>query len=144
MPYAKVKDGPAPWDSAEHLAISKTMALESIVLLKNAASALPLRKGGLKSIAVIGPRADSVHWDWYGGTPPHAITPLRASATRSGRTVTVNYAADDEAGAAVKAAASSDVAIVVVGNHPTCGPNMGKEWTKDGNTEPCTDPGRGP
>jgi beta-glucosidase len=36
VPYAKAKDGPAPWDSEEHLAISKTMAVESIVLLKNA------------------------------------------------------------------------------------------------------------
>ena len=54
-----------------------------------------------------------------------------------------SYAPDDEAGAAVKAAASSDVAIVVVGNHPTCGPNMGKEWTKGGDTEPCADPGEG-
>jgi beta-glucosidase len=38
--------------------------------------------------------------------------------------VTVNYAPDEEAGAAVKAASAPDVAIVVVGNHPTCGPNM--------------------
>ena len=53
------------------------MALESIVLLKNDGGALPIRKGTLKSIAVIGPRADSVYWDWYGGTPPHAITPLQ-------------------------------------------------------------------
>jgi beta-glucosidase len=57
--------------------------------------------------------------------------------------VTVSYAADDEAGAAVKAAAASDVAIVVVGNHPTCGPNMAKEWTKGGDTTPCADPGEG-
>jgi beta-glucosidase len=143
VPYTKAHEGPAPWDSPLHLGISKTMALESIVLLKNDGAALPLRKGALRSIAVIGPRADSVHWDWYGGTPPHATTPLQGIRDAVGPGVTVNYAPDDAAGAAVKAAASSDVAIVVVGNHPTCGPNMGKEWTKGGDTEPCADPGEG-
>jgi beta-glucosidase len=52
------------------------MALESVVLLKNAGGFLPLKRDSIKSIAVIGPLADSVHWDWYGGTPPHTITPL--------------------------------------------------------------------
>ncbi len=143
VPYSKVPEGPAPWDSQEHLAISRTMALESIVLLKNDGGALPLPKGALKSIAVIGPRADSVHWDWYGGTPPHAITPLQGIRDAVGSGVSVSYAPDDEAGAAVKAAAASDVAIVVVGNHPTCGPDMQKAWTRDGNTGPCSDPGEG-
>jgi len=142
VPYSKVHQGPAPWDSPEHLAISRTMALESIVLLKNDGT-LPLRKGALRSVAVIGPRADTVHWDWYGGTPPHAITPLQGIRDAVGSKVAVSYAADDAGGAALKAAAASDVAIVVVGNHPTCGPNMAKEWTKDGDTVPCADPGEG-
>jgi beta-glucosidase len=143
VPFSKVQEGPAPWDSAEHLAISKTMALESIVLLKNEGGTLPLAKGTLKSIAVIGPRADSVHWDWYGGTPPHAVTPLQGIRDAVGPGVAVNYAPDDAAGAAVKAAGASDVAIVVVGNHPTCGPNMAREWTPGGDTLPCSDPGEG-
>jgi beta-glucosidase len=143
VPYTKAHDGPVPWASPEHVALSKTMALESIVLLKNAGGALPLRKGALKSVAVIGPRADSVHWDWYGGTPPHATTPLQGIREALGPGVSVTHAPDDEAGAAVKAARASDVAIVVVGNHPTCGPNMGKEWTKGGDTGPCADPGEG-
>jgi beta-glucosidase len=143
VPYAKPHDGPPPWASPEHLEISRTMALQSIVLLKNAGGALPLSKRALKSIAVVGPRADSVHWDWYGGTPPHATTPLQGIRDAVGPAVTVNYAPDDQDGAAVKAARASDVAIVVVGNHPTCGPNMGKEWTKGGDTQPCADPGEG-
>jgi beta-glucosidase len=32
--------------------------------------------------------------------------------------------------------------VVLVGNDPTCGPNMGKEWT-DAGTKPCADPGDG-
>lgn len=143
VPYAKIHDGTPPWDSDEHRAASKALALESIVLLKNSGGALPLRKGGLKSIAVIGPMADVIHWDWYGGTPPSAVTPLQGIRDAVGSGVTVNYAANDEGGAAVAAARSSDVAIVLVGNDPKCGPDMGRQWTRDGNTNPCADPGEG-
>jgi beta-glucosidase len=143
LPFQKNDGAGAPWNGQTHQSISQAMALESIVLLKNAGAALPLRRGTLRSVAVIGPHADSVHWDWYGGTPPHAITPLQGIREAVGPDVTVRYAADDEGGAAVKAAGASDVAIVVVGNHPTCGPNMGREWTRDGNTVPCKDPGEG-
>jgi beta-glucosidase len=143
VPYSQAQEGPAPWESEEHLAVSRTMALESIVLLKNDGGTLPLRKDALKSVAVVGPRADEVYWDWYGGTPPHAITPLQGIQAAVGTGVEVSYTPDDEGGAAVKAAAASDVVIVVVGNHPTCGPNMGEEWTDGGDTEPCADPGDG-
>ncbi len=44
----------------------------------------------------------------------------------------VSFAADDTGGAAEAAAKASDVAIVVVGNDPTCGPNMANDWTDDG------------
>lgn len=141
-PYATIKDGPAPWLSAKHQAVSLQMALESIVLLKNAGPALPLAKAQIKSIAVIGPLADSVRWDWYGGTPPYASTPLAGIRAAAGAGVTINYAADNAGDAAIKAARASDVAIVVVGNDPTCGPNMAHDWT-DAGTKPCADPGDG-
>ena len=66
--------------------VSQKLALESVVLLKNANSFLPLKKDSIKSIAVIGPLADSVHWDWYGGTPPYAITPLQGIKDEVGPT----------------------------------------------------------
>ena len=141
-PYATIKDGPAPWLSAKHQAVSLQMALESIVLLKNSSQALPLAKARTKSIAVIGPLADSVRWDWYGGTPPYASTPLAGIRAAAGAGVTINYAADNAGDAAIKAARASDVAIVVVGNDPTCGPNMAHDWT-DAGTKPCADPGDG-
>jgi beta-glucosidase len=56
--------------------------------------------------------------------------------------VKVSFAADDTDGAAVAAAKASDVAIVVVGTDPTCGPNMAHDWTDNG-TKPCADPGDG-
>jgi beta-glucosidase len=141
-PYARIKDGPAPWLSEATHAVSLQMALESIVLLKNANSALPLAKSGVKSIAVIGPLADSVHWDWYGGKAPYTVTPLAAIKAVVGPNVAVNYAFDNQDEAAVKAAAVADVAIVVVGNDPTCGPTMGQDWNDEG-TKPCADPGDG-
>lgn len=142
VPYSTVHDGPRPWDGERDQGISRRMALESIVLLKNSPGALPLRKTALKSIAVIGPLADSVHWDWYGGHPPYAVTPLQGIRDAVGAGVKVNYAADDKDGAAVAAAKASDVAVVVVGNDPTCGPNMATDWDDNG-TKPCADPGDG-
>jgi beta-glucosidase len=140
--YAAIHDGPAPWDGSHDRGVSKQMALESIVLLKNAHAALPLHRAGLASIAVIGPLADTVHGDWYGGRPPYATTPLQGIRAAAGAGVTVTYAADDRDGAATAAAKAADVAIVVVGNDPTCGPNMANEWDDTG-TKPCADPGDG-
>jgi beta-glucosidase len=142
VPYSKVHGGTPPWDGEQDQAISRKMALESLVLLKNAGAALPLDKSKLKSIAVIGPLADSVHWDWYGGIPPHAITPLQGIKAAVGPGVSVNYAADNSGDSAVRAAKDSDVAVVVVGNDPTCGPNMAHDWNDNG-TNPCADPGDG-
>ena len=138
-PYASIKNGPEPWLSETHRAASLQMALESIVLLKNEGGILPLNSGAIGSIAVIGPLADQVHRDWYGGLPPYAVTPLEGIRQAG---IKVNYAADNRDNAAVKAARSSDVAIVIVGNDPTCGPNMDQEWTEEG-TKPCADPGDG-
>jgi beta-glucosidase len=141
--WSKVKDAPDPWNTDADKAVSKKMALESVVLLKNANGFLPLKKQSLKSIAVIGPLADSVHWDWYGGKPPYTITPLQGIKDEAGPGVAVNYAADNANDAAVKAARSSDVAIVVVGNDPTCGPDMDHAWGEDASTKPCSVPSDG-
>ena len=141
VPYAAIKDGPEPWTTDKDQVVSKQMALESVVLLKNAGHTLPLAKS-LKVVAVVGPLADSVHWDWYGGHPPHATTPLDGIKAELGSGVTVKYAADNTGGAAVDAARGADAVIVVVGNDPTCGPNMANDWT-DAGTKPCADPGDG-
>jgi beta-glucosidase len=144
VPYTKIKDSPEPWNTDRDRDISRRLALESVVLLKNDKSFLPLDKSKIKSIAVIGPLADIVHWDWYGGTPPYTVTPLQGIRAEAGPDIKVNYAPDDTPAGeadAIKAARQSDVAVVVVGNNPTCGPDMGHEWvnTPDGgNTLPCT------
>jgi beta-glucosidase len=119
-PFAKLKGAPDPVNSPAHNAIAKQVALESVVLLKNANSMLPLDRKALKSVAVIGPLADAVLPDFYGGVPPYTVTPLAAIKQQVGPGVTVTYAADDSNGLAVQAAQASDIAVVVVGNHPTC------------------------
>jgi beta-glucosidase len=148
VPYSKIKDSPEPWNSDRDRGVSKQMALESVVLLKNEKAFLPLKKDSIKSIAVIGPLADSIHWDWYGGTPPYAVTPLQGIKDEVGPAVKVTYAADEIGNAAVNAAKSSDVAVVVVGNDPTCGPDMAHDWFSTaaeggGVTLPCTVPSDG-
>jgi beta-glucosidase len=140
VPYSSIKDSPEPWNTDKDKSVSRKLALESVVLLKNDKSFLPLKKDSIKSIAVIGPLADTVHWDWYGGTPPYAITPLQGIKDEVGPKVKVHYAADETESAATKAAQSSDVAVVVVGNDPTCG-DMAHQWhnTPDGGgTLPCS------
>jgi beta-glucosidase len=146
VPYAKIKDSPEPWNTDKDRDVSRRLALESVVLLKNENSILPLDKSKIKSIAVIGPLADSVHWDWYGGTPPYTVTPLQGIKDEVGPNVKVNFAPYDTPNGeadALKAASESDVAVVVIGNDPTCGPDEAHQWydtpTEGGGiTLPCT------
>jgi beta-glucosidase len=126
VPYSKIKGTEEPWNSAEHKDLVRKVTQESIVLLKNSDHFLPLKKASLKSVAVIGPYANQVLLDWYSGTPPYAVSPLDGIKIKLGSSVTVNYAASNDNDAAVNAARTADVAIVVVGNHPTC--NAG--WAK--------------
>jgi beta-glucosidase len=75
VPYAKIPFSENA--SAAHRQLSLRAARESIVLLKNDNSTLPLKKD-LKRIAVIGPSADSlgVLLGNYNGTPTKYVTPL--------------------------------------------------------------------
>ena len=128
VPYTRIAaqpNVPAPWETPETKKLALRVTEESVVLLKNARHQLPLDKSSLKSLAVIGPRANEVDLDWYSGTPPFAITPLQGIKAYVGKAVKVNFAADNRNGAAVQAARSSDVAIVFAGNHPTCGLGWG-------------------
>ncbi len=86
--------------------------------MKNEGKLLPLNKGTLKSIAVIGPSANSVISDWYGGTPPYKVSILSGLQNALGDNVKIRYAAGNKADSAVIAARMSDVAIVCIGNHP--------------------------
>ena len=128
-PYAGIgaASEPEPWNTPEHKALALRVTQKSIVLLKNSGNLLPLDRTKLKSIAVIGPRANDVLLDWYSGTPPYNVTPLQGIQDKAGPGVTVNFATNNADGEAVKIARAADVAIVCVGNHPTGGlTNWGK------------------
>ena len=120
VPYSKIGEGPEPWTTDEHKSLARLVTQKSVVLLKNSKNLLPLDRARLKSVAVVGPRADEVLLDWYSGTPPYTVTPLAGIREKVGPDVRVGYAKDDENGAAAALARASDVAVVVVGNHPTC------------------------
>jgi beta-glucosidase len=134
-PYASIGNGESedPWLTDKHKAIARLVTQKSIVLLKNTGGLLPLDRQAVKSIAVIGPRADEVDLDWYSGTPPYTVTPLEGIKQKAGPLVNVSYAASNDGGGAVKMARASDVAIVLAGNHPTCSEGWGK----------CPDPSEG-
>ncbi len=126
VPYTTIKGNGPAWDNAEHKALARKVTQESIVLLKNSEHFLPLDRTKLRSVAVIGPYADIVALDWYSGTPPYAVSALDGIKAKLGSGVQVMFAHDNADDAAVKIARGADVAIVIVGNHPTC--NAG--WAK--------------
>ena len=133
VPYSNIKAdrGTAPWNQAANRELALRVTRESIVLLKNSHGLLPLDLTKIKSIAVVGPRADEVDSDFYGGTPPFSVTPLQGIRNKDGDKAAVRYSADQET--ALQMARDSDVAIVLMGNQPTCGAKFGH----------CPDPSEG-
>ncbi len=74
VPYSKIDE--KELDSVEHRALARTIANESMVLLKNDGT-LPLKQGTLR-IALIGPLADQTKYllGNYNGTPTHTVSVL--------------------------------------------------------------------
>ena len=119
--YTAIKGDDEVWKRPGHKAVALRVAQESIVLLKNSGNFLPLDKASLKSIAVLGPLADVVALDWYSGTPGYVVTPVEGLRKKLGSDVAVNFVPKSaDVSAAVAAAKNSAVAVVFVGNHPTC------------------------
>lgn len=124
VPYAAIgaPDDPEPWDRPETRALVREVTQKSIVLLKNSAGLLPLDRGTVRSIGVVGPLANQVLLDWYSGTPPYTVTPWLgienvANAGPLGRRPSVNWVGDMSE-AAIEMARTRDVAVVCVGSHP--------------------------
>ena len=125
---AFTKDSNGEYGSEAHIATAKKIAEESIVLLKNESSILPLKLDKLKSIAVIGANADRKNSMGGGSSQVKAlyeVTPLQGFK-KLAKDMVFNYAegyriAIDEVAnpkliaEAVEAAKKSDVAIIVGG-----------------------------
>ena len=90
VPYNKIDE--KLLDSAEHRAMARKLANESMVLLKND-GVLPLKTSGIK-IAVIGPLADQtkVLLGNYNGTPSHTVSILEGIRKEFGG-ATIKYVA---------------------------------------------------
>jgi beta-glucosidase len=112
--------------NAESIAAAREIAGRSMVLLKNERETLPLSKS-LKSIAVVGPLADSqkdMIGSWSGdGKAEDAVTVLAGIRAKVSPQTKVSYAKGCEIGGdsadgfaeAVRAARGSDVTLVVIG-----------------------------
>jgi beta-glucosidase len=78
-------------NSPAHQKLAREAASQAMVLLKNDRGQLPLKPGG--KVAVVGPLADTLYTDWYGGKLPYQVTAVDGIAERAG-SVTAGEAAD--------------------------------------------------
>lgn len=133
VPYASIKDGEEPWLAEKTKAFVREVTRKSIVLLKNHDHFLPLNKPAIKRIAVIGPYANQVLYDWYSGFPPYAVSVVQGIKNNIGNGAVVEWTTGANADSVQSIAANADYVIMVVGNHPWC--NAG--WAQ------CPIPGEG-
>lgn len=91
VPYSKINMSIV--DSKLHQELALKAAEESIVLLRNDKTILPL-KMDIKSIAVIGPNADDpeILLANYHGFTSHPVTPLDGIKKKAGRNIKIYYA----------------------------------------------------
>ncbi|MGL5682079.1 MAG: glycoside hydrolase family 3 N-terminal domain-containing protein [Marinifilaceae bacterium] len=112
--------------SAKHISLSRSIAEESVILLRNENNILPLQVENIRSIALIGPNANQVQFGDYTWSRDNkdGVTLLQSIREQYGDKIEINYAqgcdlvSDNKAGfnEAVKIAKKSDVSIVVVGS----------------------------
>lgn len=120
-PYAAIGTDSAatpPYALERTKALAREATCKSIVLLKNE-GILPVDVAKVRKIAVVGPYADKIIYDWYSGTPPYEVTILQAmreAAQEYG--IEILYAPDNQMGRAENLAREADLVIVCTGNHP--------------------------
>jgi beta-glucosidase len=164
-PYVDPERAERVTNSPEHRALALEAARKAIVLLKNdplpgpAGRLLPLDRGKLRTIAVIGPDAAGVHTGGYSYDPAPGVSVLDGIRRKLGGAVEVRYAegaritenpegwkdwwdddvvppdpADDGAriAEAVAVARGADVALLVVGeNEAVCREGWSEEHLGD-------------
>ena len=121
-PYAEIgKDSTAmpPYEREEVKQFVREVTAKSVVLLKNANQTLPINPTKVKKIAVVGPYADKIVYDWYSGTAPYENTILKAmQELGKEQGIEILYAPDNQYGRAEDLARKADMVIVCTGNHP--------------------------
>jgi beta-glucosidase-like glycosyl hydrolase len=92
-PYVDVQHAESIVRAPEHRALALEAARRSIVLLKNDRSVLPLNRGGIKTLAVVGPNAKGVHLGGYSSArPPASVDVLDGITKAAGAGMKVVYA----------------------------------------------------
>ena len=115
-PYSSLT--PAVIAAPSHQLLALQAARESIVLLKNQRNFLPLRKGRLHQIAVLGINADKCIFGDYSGTPViEPVSVLQGIRDKVGKkTRVVHVPWDRPLDEALEAARRSDVVVAVMGS----------------------------
>ena len=120
-PYTKLT--PDVIGCEKHQALALEMARESIVLLKNANGTLPLKKGKVRSIAVVGINAASCEFGDYSGEPINTpVSILDGIKAVAGKNFTVKHfpwESDTDGKESVKLAKGCDAVIAVMGINKT-------------------------
>ncbi|MFW9848180.1 MAG: beta-glucosidase [Candidatus Thorarchaeota archaeon] len=124
------KDSTRTRDPIIHSILSRRIAEEGMVLLKNERRILPINLKNVKRIALLGPNLDFILGrPHYGGSsavfPPYEITPLKAFKERCNGKATV-----------VKDASIADVAIIFAGLNHDKGMDAESEDRKSFNLPP--------
>jgi beta-glucosidase len=90
-PYVDAAEAERLANSADHQAVALDAARRSLVLLKNAGNVLPLDRGRLKTLAVIGPNAKGVRLGGYSRDPGRGVDLLTGITAVAGSGVSVLY-----------------------------------------------------
>lgn len=113
------KPTPQPIPFFEHGAMARLIAAQSIVLLKNDGKILPLDRGKIHKVALIGPYAMRPNTGGGGSShviPFYTVQPVDGLDAALLSQTEVELLDGTNVSAAVKSAASADVAIVMIGD----------------------------
>ena len=105
--------------AAPHTALAREVAEKSMVLLKNDGAVLPLEKGRVKTIAVVGHLADADNTGDHGSsrvTPPYYTSVLKGMRDYLGAGARVLHANGDDPADVTRLAKEADAVLVVAGS----------------------------
>ncbi len=116
-------------ESAAHQELALEVARKSIVLLKNEGGVLPLSRD-TKTIAVIGPNADSVEvlLGNYNGQPSHPVTPLAGIRQKAGPGTRVLFARGSDLAEGMPLFETVPASALFVSDSPSGGNGLNAEY----------------
>ena len=104
--------------SETHRLLARESAEKSMVLLKNQDGILPLDKGMIETIAVIGKLADVPSIGDHGSswvTPPYTVTPLQGLQNQAGNDIQILFDTGEDLEKVKSLAKQADVVLIVAG-----------------------------